>query len=116
MNSTFVGVPPVGNAEPITSVRESYIRQLAPRPEPDQSESQAARHVIAALVEAGIDTFFGIPGGPVCAIFDAILETPGARLVESRHESAAAVEACGYNRRVEWPPSSRPRGPAPRIS
>jgi acetolactate synthase-1/2/3 large subunit len=98
MNSTFVGVPPVGNAEPITSVRESYIRQLAPRPEPDQSESQAARHVIAALVEAGIDTFFGIPGGPVCAIFDAILETPGARLVESRHESAAAFEACGYYR------------------
>jgi acetolactate synthase-1/2/3 large subunit len=99
MNSTFASVlPPVENAEPITSVRESYIRQLAPRPESDPSESQAARHVIAALVEAGIDTFFGIPGGPVCAIFDAILETPGARLVESRHESAAAFEACGYYR------------------
>jgi acetolactate synthase-1/2/3 large subunit len=99
MKSTFASVlKPLGDAEPVTNVRESYIRELAPRPEPDQSESQAARHVIAALVDAGIDTFFGIPGGPVCAIFDAILETPGARLVESRHESAAAFEAAGFYR------------------
>lgn len=61
-------------------------------------DQQAARHVIAALVSAGIDTFFGIPGGPVCPIFHAILTTPGARLVESRHETAAAFEAVGFHR------------------
>src|SRR5580658_9929509 len=84
-------------AEPVTEVRESYVRELAPRPAPEE-ETQAARHVIAALVEAGVDTFFGIPGGPVCAVFDAILQTPGARLVESRHETAAAFEAVGFYR------------------
>ncbi len=84
-------------AEPVTLVRESYVRELAPRPEPEE-ETQAARHVIAALVEAGVDTFFGVPGGPVAPVFDAILQTSGARLVQSRHESAAAFEAAGFFR------------------
>jgi acetolactate synthase-1/2/3 large subunit len=59
---------------------------------------QASWHVVAALVERGVDTFFGIPGGPVSPIFDAILNTPGARLVESRHETGAAFEAVGFYR------------------
>jgi acetolactate synthase-1/2/3 large subunit len=55
-------------------------------------------HIVAALVEAGSDTFFGIPGGPVAPMFDAILQTGGARLVRSKHEAAAAFEAAGYYR------------------
>jgi acetolactate synthase-1/2/3 large subunit len=105
MKSVVAAFPtPFEVAEPITRVRESYIRQLVPRPlaplcEPlPEEQAQAASHVISALVEAGVDTFFGIPGGPVCAVFDAILQTPGARLVESRHESAAAFEAAGFYR------------------
>jgi len=98
MKSTFAGIARPTEAEPITTVRESYIRELAPRSAPEPSESQAARHVIDALVDAGIDTFFGIPGGPVCPVFDAILQAPGARLIESRHESAAAFEAVGFYR------------------
>src|SRR5580658_1184974 len=105
MKSVVAAFPtPFEVAEPITRVRESYIRQLVPRPlaplcEPlPEEQAQAASHVISALVEAGVDTFFGIPGGRVCAVFDAILQTPGARLVESRHESAAASEAAGFYR------------------
>jgi acetolactate synthase-1/2/3 large subunit len=52
--------------------------------------------LIEALVAANVDTFFGIPGGPAVPVFDAILGTPGARLVESRHETSAAFEAAGY--------------------
>jgi len=72
--------------------RQSDIRQLAP-PSPT-----AARTLISALVAAGVDTFFGIPGGPVSPIFDAILSTKGARLVESRHETSAAFAAAGFHR------------------
>jgi acetolactate synthase-1/2/3 large subunit len=53
---------------------------------------------VRALVEAGVDTFFGIPGGPVSPVFDAILHTPGARLIESRHETGAAFAAADYQR------------------
>jgi acetolactate synthase-1/2/3 large subunit len=83
--------------------RESYIRELFPKPPPvlrevSGSGAEAASHLIAALVEAGADTFFGVPGGPVMPVFNAVLQTPGARLIESRHESAAAFEAAGFYR------------------
>ncbi|MCG8423450.1 MAG: thiamine pyrophosphate-binding protein [Proteobacteria bacterium] len=58
----------------------------------------AARQLATALVEAGVDTFFGIPGGPISPVFDAVLQVKGARLIESRHESSAAFAAAGYFR------------------
>ncbi len=61
-------------------------------------EARAADAIVSTLVEAGVDTFFGIPGGPVSPVFDAILNTPRARLIESRHETGAAFAAAGYYR------------------
>jgi acetolactate synthase I/II/III large subunit len=88
--------------------RPSYIRNLAPvRVEPGREPAPAssrlapdaaARRLIAALVARGVDTFFGIPGGPVCPVFEAIRLTPSARLIESRHESHAAFAASLYQR------------------
>jgi acetolactate synthase-1/2/3 large subunit len=75
---------------------KSGVRRLGP--DPLDALAPAAQHVVAALVDAGVDTFFGVPGGPVSPVFEAILGTPGARLVESRHESAAAFEAAGFHR------------------
>jgi acetolactate synthase-1/2/3 large subunit len=43
-------------------------------------------------------TFFGIPGGPVSPVFEAIRLTEGAELVESRHETHAAFAAALYQR------------------
>jgi acetolactate synthase-1/2/3 large subunit len=58
----------------------------------------AARRLVAALLRRGVDTFFGIPGGPICALFEAIRGEPRARLIESRHESHAAFAAALYYR------------------
>jgi acetolactate synthase I/II/III large subunit len=58
----------------------------------------AARRLIETLLARGVDTFFGIPGGPVCPIFEAIRLTPGARLIESRDEKYAAFAAATYQR------------------
>jgi len=52
---------------------DSYIRELAPPAgtpsdpplKSTLSAGSAARRLIEALVERGVDTFFGIPGGPV---------------------------------------------------
>jgi acetolactate synthase-1/2/3 large subunit len=54
--------------------------------------------MVALLCEQGVDTFFGIPGGPVIPVFDAILTHPVARLVEPRHETTGAFAAMGYHR------------------
>src|SRR5262245_5790417 len=85
--------------------RESDIRELRPRPEvivPASTASTlpadaAARRIVEALVARGVDTFFGVPGGPVCAIFEAIRLTEGARLVASRHETHAAFAASTFH-------------------
>lgn len=91
---------------------QSYIQELQPktapllREVPGEVESTthadgslpAAHRLVQALVEAGVDTFFGIPGGPVSPVFDAILQVKGARLIESRHETGAAFAAADYYR------------------
>jgi acetolactate synthase-1/2/3 large subunit len=61
-----------------------------------EPEETAAAQIVSALEAAGVDTFFGIPGGPIIPLFDAILRSPGATLVESRHETNAAFTAAGY--------------------
>lgn len=89
---------------------ESYVNELRPRSPAEAAELglgalgslepalPAAHHLVRALVQAGVDTFFGIPGGPVSPVFDAILQTKGARLIESRHETGAAFAAADYQR------------------
>lgn len=56
----------------------------------------SSKFLIEDLLSLGIDTYFGIPGGPVAALFDAMYRTDGIRLIESRHETAAFFEAIGY--------------------
>jgi acetolactate synthase-1/2/3 large subunit len=82
---------------------ESYVAELAPRRKSDDPTStlsprSAARRLIEVLVARGVDTFFGVPGGPICPVFEAIRLTPGARLVESRHETHAAFAAALFHR------------------
>ena len=57
-----------------------------------------AKFVIEYLYSKEIDTFFGIPGGPIGPLFDGIYRTPGTRLIESKHETAAFFEAIGYHK------------------
>ena len=95
-----------GETSPHSDVRNSYVAELRP-PTPVYSLAQhaqktqelpAAHALVAALVEAGVDTFFGVPGGPVSPVFDAVLQVSGARLIESRHETHAAFAAADYHR------------------
>lgn len=58
----------------------------------------AAESIIDLLCSIGIDTFFGVPGGPVIPVFDAILTHPDATLIESRHEAYGAFSAMGFYR------------------
>ncbi len=69
---------------------------VAPEPEPEMET--AAAQIVAALEAAGVNTYFGVPGGPVMPLFDAILRSPTVKLVESRHETNAVFSAVGYHR------------------
>lgn len=68
------------------------------RPEVTPQQRTAAESIIDLLCDQGLDTYFGLPGGPIIPIFDAILTNPRARLIEPRHETYGTFAAMGYHR------------------
>lgn len=93
-DTSFEGVSPIEQEG-----RDSDIRGiLAPPLTSSLPHDAAAMRLVAALVARGVDTYFGIPGGPVCPIFEALRMTPGVTLIESRHESNAAFAAAAFQR------------------
>ncbi len=57
-----------------------------------------AQHLLRTLIEAGVDTVFGYPGGAVLPLYDALYLEPRLRHVLVRHEQAAVHAAEGYAR------------------
>ncbi|HPD83721.1 MAG TPA: thiamine pyrophosphate-binding protein, partial [Alphaproteobacteria bacterium] len=57
-----------------------------------------AEMVIESLIEQGVDTIFGYPGGAVLPIYDALFQQDKIKHVLCRHEQGAAHAAEGYAR------------------
>ena len=54
--------------------------------------------IVQSLVDLGVDTVFGYPGGAVLPIYDAIFKQNHVRHILVRHEQAAVHAAEGYAR------------------
>lgn len=67
-------------------------------PQSNLSRDSAAMRIVEVLVARGVNKFFGIPGGPISPLFEALRLHPEVELVESRHESHAAFSAASYFR------------------
>lgn len=67
------------------------------RQDPSQLRS-GAKVLVDTLVELGVDTLFGYPGGAVLPIYDALFQDERLRHVLVRHEQAAVHAAEGYAR------------------
>ncbi len=62
-------------------------------------EKTGAEILIESLIEEGVDTMFGIPGGALIAVFDALYNySDKIKYYLTRHEQAAAHAADGYAR------------------
>lgn len=59
---------------------------------------RVANLIIETLTELGVDTYYGIPGGAIACIYDALVDYPKLRVVNSRHEAGAAFMAMGHAR------------------
>ncbi|CUH94360.1 Acetolactate synthase large subunit [Propionispora sp. 2/2-37] len=57
-----------------------------------------AQAVIACLLEQGVDTVFGYPGGTVLPLYDALRDAASLRHILTVHEQGAAHAADGYAR------------------
>lgn len=67
--------------------------------EPLHQESPVRRTadiLVEVLANAGVELIFGLPGGPISPIHDALLTQGGIRHVTTRHESGAMFAAAGY--------------------
>ena len=63
------------------------------------SEHMSAVHALLTLLEAeGVEYIFGVPGGPLTALFEAMQERGTIRLVLAKHEGGAAFMAASHAR------------------
>ena len=62
------------------------------------AQVNGAESLVQSLVANGVDTVFGLPGVQIMPIFDALHGHPEIRVVNVRHEQAAAYMADGYAR------------------
>ncbi|MEN9838658.1 MAG: biosynthetic-type acetolactate synthase large subunit, partial [Bacteroidota bacterium] len=54
--------------------------------------------LIRALLDQGVDTIFGYPGGVVLGVYDVLYKTPELRHILVRHEQGGTHAAEGYAR------------------
>jgi len=57
-----------------------------------------ARAICQSLVEEGVNTIFGLPGGAIMPLYDVLPEFPQLRHILVRHEQCAGHMADGYAR------------------
>ena len=67
-------------------------------PDVDAMTKTGAEIVIQSLIDQGVDTIFGYPGGAVLPIYDELFKQNNIKHVLVRHEQAAAHAAEGYAR------------------
>lgn len=83
--------PPVlaAGSQPLEIVARA-ARHTAPAPR------RAAAVLVDLLAEAGVEVVFGLPGGAISPVHDALLDS-SMRVVTTRHESGAMFAAAGYS-------------------
>jgi acetolactate synthase I/II/III large subunit len=59
--------------------------------------ARGADVLVEMLAEAGVDIVFGLPGGTISPVHDALIDSK-LRVVTTRHESGAMFAAAGYAR------------------
>jgi acetolactate synthase-1/2/3 large subunit len=69
----------------------------------DATTMTGAEMVVRALLDQGVDTIFGYPGGAVLPIYDAIFDANELRHILVRHEQGAGHAAEGYARSTGKP-------------
>lgn len=66
------------------------------------SPVRAADHLVRCLLRHGVDRVFGIPGGTISPVFDALVAAE-IELVSCQHETMAVYAAAGYARATGRP-------------
>jgi acetolactate synthase-1/2/3 large subunit len=77
---------------------EHFGNAATPASGTHRHQLRAADVVVRTLDALGVHTFYGIPGGSISPVYDALLDVPGTKAIVSRHEAAAVFAAIGHAR------------------
>lgn len=94
--ATFATSKPVDVDALVDELAARHETLVDDRP-PAAQTMRAADLIVATLAEAGVEYVFGIPGGAISPIHDALLDSP-IHPITTRHESGAMFAAAGYAR------------------
>jgi acetolactate synthase-1/2/3 large subunit len=87
-------------AKPVDLSELLGATQTAPGALEDRDPSPTVRGanlLVEMLAEAGVEVVFGLPGGAISPVHDALLDSK-LRVITTRHESGAMFAAAGYSR------------------
>jgi len=59
---------------------------------------RVADQIVRTLADAGVRTVFGVPGGAISAVYDALLDEPRIKVINTRHECSAVFAAAAHAR------------------
>ncbi len=78
----------------MTSLASRHEAVFAPGEEPGlRQEASFAEALVDLLARLGVEQAFGVSGGAIALVFDALIEHPAVRLHHCRHETGAAFAA-----------------------
>jgi acetolactate synthase-1/2/3 large subunit len=90
-------IPGETDADPQGDRRSAVVRVFPPAAEAPLTASTA--HAILDILEReGVRYIFGVPGGPLTGLFEAMHERKSIRLVLAKHEGGAAFMAAAHAR------------------
>ncbi len=81
------------SAIPRPSIPNPFSKELR-----EQTPQRVADVMVQTLQELGVDTFYGVPGGAISQFYDALLDQPRVRVINTRHETGAAFMAMGHSK------------------
>src|SRR5262249_32723111 len=62
------------------------------------NDRRTADVLVDILLAAGVEVVFGLPGGAISPLHDALLDHPEIRVITTRHEAGAMFAAQAYAR------------------
>ena len=61
-------------------------------------QMKGGKALVASVLQHGVDTIFGLPGGQIYEVFDALYDEPDVQIITTRNEGGAGYMAFGYAR------------------
>jgi acetolactate synthase I/II/III large subunit len=86
---------PIDLADVLAVISPTPAAQPEAPAHPAAPQSRGADVLVQMLADAGVEVVFGLPGGAISPVHDALMDS-SIRVITTRHESGAMFAACGF--------------------